>query len=71
MLFILPSGSLLSSTKISDLLSVFSKCVMGRLFHSINAHISKSNQLKKHLGMMPREKSHQRCFTSLMLLVNH
>ena len=69
-LFIL-HGSVLSNIKISDLLFVFSECVIGSLFHSINTCISKSNKLEKNLGMMPGEKSCRRGFTSLMLLVKH
>ena len=70
-LFILLHGSVLSSIKISDLLFVFSECVIGSLFHSINTCISKSNKLEKNLGVMPGEKSCRHGFTSLMLLVNH
>lgn len=65
------SDSVLSSIKISDLLSVFSECVIGSLFNSMNTCISKSNKLEKNLGVMPGEKSCWRGFTSLMLLVNH
>lgn len=71
MLLILPNGSLLSSIKISDLLSVLSRCVMRSLFHSINTSINKSNKLEKHLGKMPGEKPCQCSFASLMLLVNY